>query len=162
MKEIRLNQNKTALVDDEDFELIKTYRWYCFKSRYTFYAISQWYENGERKHVLMHRLILNVPDGFILDHKNKNGLDNQKENLRLCTHNQNKQNSKMRRHNKSGFRGVHYSKRDKLFYSRIGIDGKRLWIGCFKTAKAAALAYDKYAIKHHGEFAQLNFLERRD
>jgi len=162
MKKITANKGLSILVDDKDFDKVSDRHWCCFPARGTYYAMAQNRKSGVRTHVLMHRLILTAPRNLLIDHINGNGLDNRRENLRLCTNSQNCQNARMRKHNKSGYRGVHWNERDKGFYARIGVNGKRIWIGFFKAAEDAAKAYDKAAIKYHGDFARLNFAEGRE
>ena len=90
---IELTQNKFALVDDEDYRWLNEFKWYRVKSKKTDYAYTKIIQsNGKRKSMLMHRLILNTPTGMQTDHKNHNGLDNRKSNIRICTSSENHQN----------------------------------------------------------------------
>lgn len=91
MKEIPLTQGKVALVDDEDFELLNQLNWYAYKNKTgNYYAVRNYSaEKGKRKIILMHREIMDAPKGIQVDHRNGDGLYNQKENLRLATHQQN-------------------------------------------------------------------------
>lgn len=158
MKEINMKHDRKMLVDDEDYPLLNRFNWWAFKSRYTYYAQAR--IGG--KMVLVHRLIMPARKNQIIDHKDNNGLNNQKNNLRVCSFSQNNQNSKNREHNTSGFRGVHYNRRDKMYYCRIGNKGKRLFVGCFKDSTEAAKAYDVKAKELHGQFCKLNFPEGRE
>jgi len=89
---IPLTQGRFAIVDPDDYDWLNQYKWYAAKCRTTFYA----YRSKTRTTVNMHREIMCAPKGMICDHKNHNGLDNRKSNLRLCT---NRQNQKARRGN---------------------------------------------------------------
>lgn len=151
MKYINLTQGKQAIIDDEDFERVNQYKWYAYKVKksLTFYA-----RRSSRGHTIhLHRFILNIIDNKIrLDHKNRNGLDNRKENLRIADQSQNMINYV--RKNKTGYRGV--SQRGNTYFANLEIKGKDIFLGNFKTAQEAALAYNRGAIKHFGEFAILN------
>lgn len=104
----------------------------------------------------MHREILHVPKGVKVDHKNGNGLDNQRHNLRPATTLQNSQGFQIRRKsNNTGFRGVGH--RRKGFRARITINKTEVYLGDFPTALQAANAYDAAARAHFGEFAHPNF-----
>lgn len=153
MKEIPLTKGKVALVDDEDYErLIAMGKW-CF-NRYPQKTKATYKMDGSRSSVaiLMHRVIMNAPDGLYVDHIDGNPLNNQKYNLRLCSHKENMKNQRKSRSNKSGFKGVTWKKQCKRW--QVTIDHN--YIGVFKDVKDAAKAYNDAAIKLHGEFANLN------
>lgn len=163
MKEILLTQNKTALVDDEDFEYLNRWRWYADKGYKTFYAYRFEYPfgNGERRKIYMHKCILNSTNNIKTDHKDGNGLNNQKLNLRLATHSQNISNSRLHSNNTSGYIGVYYSKTEDKFRGEVRLNGKRLLTKRFNLPQEAALSRDKLAIKLQGEFANLNFYKEK-
>lgn len=96
MKEIQLTQGKVALVDDEDFDWLNQYRWYYHKggTKLT-YARGRMHE-GSNKLVLMHRAIMNPPDNMVIDHRDGNGLNNQRANLWICTNLENTRSSEER------------------------------------------------------------------
>ena len=158
MKEIKLTQNKATLVDDEDFDFLNQWRWYAFKADKTYYAQRIDKINGKTKSLFMHRLILKTGKGQESDHKDRNGLNNQRNNLRICTRQQNNMNRMS-----SGiiaFKGVNCNvneNRVKKYSATIKKNNKQIFIGRFKTPKEAALAYDKKAVELFGEFAYLNF-----
>jgi hypothetical protein len=104
----------------------------------------------------MGRAILNAPAGMIVDHRDGDGLNNQRENLRLCTHSQNMQNRRLQRNNRSGYKGVYWIKAQGVWAARITVNRVPINLGRFDTAEQAARAYDEAALKYHGEFARLN------
>lgn len=107
--------------------------------------------------IFMHRLLL--PDAEQVDHINGNGLDNRRCNLRAATPGQNMANRPRRRDNRTGFKGVHRS--GPGFSAQIKSKGVRTYLGYYKTADAAARAYDWAALQIHGPFARTNFPRER-
>lgn len=157
MKSITLTQGKTALVDDGDYSQINQRKWKAKKGRN-----GNWYaerQNGHGKFITMHRLIMNAPLGVIVDHINGNGLDNRRENLRLCTNAQNLMNRGAQRNNTTGYKGVTWDRREKVkkYCAQIKFHKKTLRLGYFKTPEEAARVYDAKARELFGEFAVLNF-----
>jgi hypothetical protein len=158
MKRIKLTQGKYALVDDEDFEWLNQWKWHAFKRPHTFYASRNiCSSDGKRGLLLMHRLLTEAPKGREVDHKDGNGLNNQRVNLRVCTDQENRQNRCKPSHNKSGYKGVSWHKRSKKWHAQIGANGiKMKSLGYFTNKIEAAKAYDSAARKYHGEYARLN------
>jgi len=159
MKEILLTQGKIALVDDEDYERLMQWKWCVHKCKGILYAARNVKLNGKRITFHMHREVLyfKYNDRRLIDHKNKNGLDNRKENLRSATSILNGWNCKISKRNSSGYRGVSWIERDKIWRSQIQINGKMKNCGSFSTAIKAALEYDRMAIITRKENAILNF-----
>ena len=156
MKIIELTQNKVAIVDEEDYEKINVYKWCAIKCKTTWYAARNNYvSKGKQKLLRMHREILNAPLNIQVDHINGNGLDNRKENLRLCTHQQNQHNKKHpQKNNKFKIKGVHYCKNLNKFRARIGFNNKSIHLGYFNVLGDADSAYRIAEEKYFGEFVR--------
>jgi hypothetical protein len=155
MKQIPLTRGKIALVDDEDFEMLSAHKWYCNKGGYAVRATGP---KGHQKGVFMTHVIMNCPEHLRVDHANGVQLDNQKYNLRVCTHAENGRNR--RKHvadASSKYKGIYLHKKTGKWIVRIAIDRKRIFVGQFADETEAARAYDEAAKKYHGEFALLNF-----
>lgn len=116
---------------------------------------------GRHNRVSLHRWILDAKDGEVVDHINGDGLDNRRENIRICTHKQNCLNHKKHKHGVLGYIGVGVGNKDESghiisYRINIHISGEpynELW----NDLKAAAMRRDQLAYKYHGEFARLNF-----
>jgi AP2 domain/HNH endonuclease len=150
------------LFDRGDMALVATFNWHVYRRGRRRYARTNVnLPNGRRTQISMHRLLLDFPECQI-DHRNGNGLDNRRANLRLCDGRQNAMNRRQRSDNTSGFKGVHleaphgYHKGGK-WVAQIQAQGRRIKLGRFNTAEEAARAYDAAARKHFGEFARTNF-----
>lgn len=142
-----------TLVDAADYEWLSQHTWRATSGGgETFYA----YTRCHGKLCYMHRMIMNPPAGMVVDHKNRDGLDNHRVNLRNATPGQNNANREFRT-GVSGFRGV-YPCRDR-WGARIRHQRRLLCLGVFDDPAEAARAYDHKAIELHGEFACLNFPE---
>ena len=156
MKYIPLTQGKVALVDDEDFEWLNQWKWQASKTRNKFYVIRAGSKHIPR--VLMHRLILGLKkgDGIVSDHKDDNGLNNQRYNLRKCTNSQNHQNQAPTGLGTSKYKGVSHCSNCNGWQVHIKHNGKSVWLGNYKNEIEAARVYDKKAKEIFGEFARLN------
>lgn len=155
MKEITLTHNKVALVDDEDFNRLNEWAWSARKGKN-----GKWYahrSNGEKNPTVhMHREIMGAKEGEQVDHWNGNGLDNRRENLRLCSNQQNSQNRGLGRNSSTGFKGVTWHKGREKYRAYIKVNGRQIHIGYYKTSIEAAQAYDGRAVELFGRFARIN------
>jgi len=158
MKEVRLTQGKVALVDDEDFKELNSHNWYTQKcgGGSNTYAC-RWIRpqaKGRQVRIFMHRQILDIADGIEIDHIDGDGLNNQKENIRECSHQGNSFNRRKIKKTSSVFKGVW--REDKKWRAAIRHNDKLIHIGRFVLEADAANAYNLAAIEHFGEFARLN------
>ncbi len=152
---IPLTQGKFAIVDAADYDWLSQWKWYASKGHNTWYAARRFSDTG--KTTFMHRLITGAPAGLLVDHINRNGLNNTRKNIRQCTHTQNMRNKGPARNSSSKYKGVKRNKANKKFKAAITCDGKRHYLGTFKDEIEAAKAYDKKAKQLFAEFAYLNF-----
>jgi hypothetical protein len=162
-KLLPLSQNKFAIVDADDYDRLNKYKWCLSRTRHTNYAMRRTKGkrvNGKRvkrKTIMMHRFITNAPRHLVVDHINHNGLDNRKQNLRLCTRAENSRNRRPFNIKGSRYKGVSWDKGRKVFIACIYCNRKNYYLGRFKSEIAAAKAYDRKARELFGEFAYLNF-----
>lgn len=159
MKKLPLTNGGFALIDDEDFERLSAYPWRRQPAQrsdieYAVYTASA----GKRTTIRLHRMILGATSGQSVDHRDGNGLNNAKSNLRICTHAENCRNRKTRYDSKTGIKGIKrhisHGKETSQWMARIGVDGNRLYLGLFDSKEAAAIAYQNAAKLYHGEFAR--------
>jgi len=152
---------KTVLIDTEDLSFVSKYSWCVHKINNYFYCVST-----KKSLISLHRLIMSFPKDKVIDHKNHNTLDNRKENLRICSKQQNSHNRK-KQINTSGVKGVFADIQNingkiyKHWRSYIRYNNKGIHLGSFPFTEegkiAAAKRYDKEAKKLFGEYALLNF-----
>jgi hypothetical protein len=164
MKLIPLTQGLFAKVDDADFEWLNEMKWRAMgkKSNHNCYYAITGDCNPKRgqKTILMHRLIMKATDGVEVDHRDNNGLNNQRYNLRVSTHAENLRNQKIQANNKSSkFKGVSFfgANKSNPWTAQIHFHKKKIHLGYFKFESDAAKAYDEKAKELFGEFAHTNF-----
>lgn len=147
MRRIRLGRSRHyAVVDDCDYDYLAGWKWHVVAG----YAARTIRKNGVYKGIiLMHRVVAKSPRGVCTDHKNRNRLDNRRENLRHATHGVNMQNRVCAGVSWSKSQANHSS---KAWVARIGINGKSLFLGYYKTGPEARAAYLKAKRKHHAPF----------
>lgn len=149
----RKGQSFDILVDDEDFAFVSQASWYCTKNGNNYYAAN---DSFFGKKTYMHRLVSNASKGKDVDHINGNSLDNRKQNLRICTRQQNICNAKKGVDCTSQYIGVSWDKSRNLWRVAIMFSRRSIYLGRFKIERDAATAYNEAAAKLFGEFARLN------
>ena len=166
VKQVVLTQGYVAQVDDDDFERVSQFTWHAKVVRRKDGSIQQVYAwrnvrkpDGTRTGQKMHRFILGVTDPAIgVDHRDRDGLNNQRDNLRIATASQNQCNRPAAAHNAAGYKGV--ARQGGKYRAQIRLHGRKRHLGYFNTPRNAADAYDAAAIQLHGEFALTNKQER--
>ena len=157
MKYIELTRGKVAWVNDRDFEWLNSFNWQYMTNGYAARS-----EGGRKnkKLIYMHRYILDVTDKRVVDHMNKDKLDNTRSNLRVCTQKQNGANSSKPKTRKftSKYKGVHWDKVRKKWVAKLKRNYKNVFIGRFDSEKEAARAYNIQARIIFREYAELNKL----
>jgi hypothetical protein len=156
VREIALSRGLVALVDDEDYHRVIAVdsKWYAKRHRQTDYARRNVWVNGKRTTVTMHAMITGCPKGLLVDHRDGNGLNNRRENLRVATNSQNSKNKTRKAGGcSSRHKGVCWSKRDKVWRASIAADGKWKHLGNFKSEAEALSAYARASVLMHGEYA---------
>ena len=165
-RKIKLTRGKYAKVSQEDFARMNKDRWYVTtKNNQTFYAVRMIYAGGRKKQIQMHRAIMNPEKNLVVDHRDGDGLNNTRGNLRIATQAENCYNKRKCRNKRSSqYKGVSYRKRDKKWTAVITFKGISINLGMFEdeieAAKAydeAAKAYDEAARELYREYAHLNF-----
>lgn len=158
---IPLTQGKVAVIDFDDFdERVRPHQWCAHKGRRTFYAARTRRKSDGlgSKTILLHRVITNCPDGLEPDHKNGDGLDNRRENLRVGTHQKNRLGSLRKIAGVSSqFRGVCWHKTGQKWNAQIECCGHKMYLGLFSVEEDAARAYNKKAIELGFPEEALNF-----
>jgi len=162
MRIIKMTRGYVTEVDDEDYDWLSVYAWSA-ASR-DFRARTGWLnESGRLETRYMSRMIWenhygDIPEGMVIDHEDQRVRNNQKENLRLLTKSQNGFNCKRYKSN-NRYRGVQPNR--KKWRASIHVDSILYHIGIFDTEKKAAQAYDKRCLEIRGEYAKLNFPEKK-
>lgn len=167
MKEIKLTQDKVTLVDDNDYEYLMQWQWNASKGVKTYYARRT--ANDPRRTVIMHRELLGAKKGQMVDHKDHNGLNNQRENIRLCSARDNCRNRPSRGLSKylgvvqfccckqyTNKAGEQIEKKYHYWRTSVYVDGKRKYLGSFSSEIEAAIIYNIAARKYYREFANPN------
>jgi hypothetical protein len=152
---IYLGEGEWTILDQQDYYRLGNFKWWlkgfptkCYASR------SSKVGPMKTRFVSLHREIMNPPKGLVVDHRNGDGLDNRRANLRLATHSQNSCNKPKKSNTSSRFIGVCFVKRRSLWCAKTRYKGKTIWLGTFDAEIEAAK-------KYHGEFARLNFPEQQ-
>lgn len=159
MIEIPLSQSLVTVIDDADWDAAKMYRWCASVGSWGTYAIANIVKpDGKRTMIKLHRVVMNAQPGPLVDHRNHNGLDNRRENLRLCTTAQNGANN---RPAPGRYKGVGWHSLRCKWRAYIMVDRQPRHLGLFDDPWEAAQAYNTAAHEAWGEFAYLNQYDPR-
>lgn len=150
---IHLRHGKQTLVDTNLVPILQKIRWWWWRGRN-----NKEYVAGKlpitHKQIRLHRFVMDAKSGQEIDHRNGNGYDNRRSNLRFATHVQNQQNRRHQINSTSDFKGTTRRADTGKWRARIIVSGHRLALGNFDTAIEAGEAYAEAARKHFGEFAR--------
>ncbi len=154
-----------VIIDQEDRSWFDQYTWTASDNGCgTVYVHrrTRKHEGGKPRKIYLHRALIRAGSGQIVDHINRNSLDNRKANLRIASSavnniNRGKNRTWRGRPTSSGYKGVSWSNKRKKWHSYIWFDNKRMHLGYFTEDKDAARAYDAMVYELHGEYAYLNF-----
>ena len=154
---IPLGRGLVAIIDEADLAKVSGREWRAQtngpKDRRRIYAVSGNPRDPSDPLIFMHRLIANTPGDLETDHRNRNTLDNRRDNLRPCTSSQNQANRGPNRNNTSGYRGVSWCKADQCWVATIRVNYRKIWLGRFVEIEDAVAAYQAAAALYFGEFA---------
>jgi hypothetical protein len=149
VRQIDVGEGRCAYVDAADFEWLNRWTWHLCNG----YAMRR--ENG--KAIFLHHEIMRAPKGMVIDHKNRNKLDNTRANLHPCTRRENALNRSKKRGSSSRFWGVGYRKTVGKWWAEVPRGRNPIFLGYFAEETEAARAHDRAAVEYFGECARLNF-----
>ena len=157
----------TVLYDAEDAHKVEPYKWSIMEGHDTYYAkrsLPRRADGSRPSPLLMHREITECPKGMVVDHENKNGLDNTRENLRVCTRSENMMNRGKTKFHSGKYKGVYKTGDSKLnpYSAKIQKNKKVYCLGHYKTPEEAAIVYDKKAKELDEEYAYQNFKKAKE
>jgi hypothetical protein len=150
-KEILLSQGKIATIDDEDYLWVNQWKWY-FDGRYAVRKIHFRDGDGNREciKIYLHRAIIQPIPEYVVDHIDRDTLNNSRKNLRVVTYSQNGMNSGSKRGR--NYKGAYFCNTKKKWAAKITLNRKPIWLGHFKSKKEAIKAYNNASIEFHKEF----------
>jgi hypothetical protein len=154
--EIPLTKGHVAIIDVHDIHLVIARNWHAHVQNHTVYAKRGANKGGKYVGVYLHSALLGpAPDGMRIDHRDGNGLNNRRSNLRYATDSQNSSNRRFAQKSTSGVKGVTWHKASAAWQSQIKVRGKGIYLGLFRCRTAAHLAYAKASQALHGQFGRL-------
>lgn len=153
---IPLTKGYEAVIDAVDVPLVAGKNWCAAVAKNTVYAVTRTSTKGgvKAKTLHLHRFLMSAPANLEVDHKDCNGLDNRRKNLRLATRAQNQQNKQISRSNTSGFKGVSWCAQSKKWRATVCLNGKTKRVGTYATPELAHASYAAACFLMHGEFGR--------
>jgi len=152
---VPLTQGHEATIDAADVHLVEGFNWRALVTSSAVYAVRTDCSGQKQRKIYLHRVIMGDPESVYVDHRDSDGLNNRRGNLRAATRSQNNHNSRVRTDNTSGIKGVVWHKPRGKWAARIKLNGKNRHLGLFRCPTAAALAYAKASRALHGEFGRV-------
>ena len=143
-------KGEAFLFSTSDYKVVKKHTWYVSKRGYVVTSV-------KRIATPIHKILLGDTDGFVVDHISGNKLDNRRSNHRVCTHQENMFNQRLRSNNTSGYIGVSLMKNVGQYEAYLHFNCKKIYLGLHDDPVDAAIARDRAAKKYFGEYASLNF-----
>lgn len=151
---LELNKGVATKVDRDDLDKVSGYNWYAHKRSGGNWYVTAWVPKGSGKSYHMHRIIMDAPEGMLVDHISGDTLDNRRSNLRIATKAQNCSNlTRLKSNNKSGHTGVHWSREQRKWIASVQHNKTRHYIGAFSSIDDAVSARSVAAREVQGEFA---------
>lgn len=153
---VQLTMGYEAVIDAVEAPLVGQWNWTALLQPHsnTVYAYRHDCSGPKKRNVRMHRLIAGDPPGLDVDHRDGNGLNNRRSNLRAATKSQNAHNARLSRRNSSGAKGVYWSNRAQRWIVEIRLHGQRHYVGTFVRLDDASSAYASASARLHGEFGR--------
>ncbi len=151
---LTLTKGYEAIIDAADVPLVGMWNWTAKVSNTNVYAKRNDTSQKPHRALYLHRAIMGAPHDMEVDHRDGDGLNNSRKNLRVATHAQNSCNVKLRSSNSSGFKGACWCKRRGMWVAHIRIKGVQTHLGYFDTAEQAHAAYSEASARLHGEFGR--------
>lgn len=151
---VPLTQGHEAVIDAADVPLVDGFNWCARVVPNTVYAVRTDRLGAKPREVSLHRVLMGDPDGLEVDHRDRNGLNCRRQNLRAATHAQNAMNRAVQSNNTSGFKGVSWHKAKGKWRAEIKVGGKKRHLGSFHAPEDAHAAYCKASTELHGDFGR--------
>lgn len=163
MQQIQLTKGLVTLVDDDDYDYLNQFLWTVNTTSHPYVVRSakKRERNGKSAYkIYMHHVVLKSDRSYVVDHIDRNLLNNQKYNLRLVTMSQNIATAYFRPKGTSQYRGVSWDKRRSVWECKIKVHKKSIFLGYFDDEAKAAMRYNQAALTYFGEFAALNEVQQ--
>jgi hypothetical protein len=151
----RLGNGKSVLVDDSMYLQLNKLKW-RISGGYASTVVRDPIRPGKYRTVLMHRLVMNDPDGFKVDHVDFNTLNNQTNNLRVCNDVESCRSRRRQSNNQSGYIGVSWKADRSRWLATASVSRQGISIGTFRNIEEAAYVRDQFVMQLYGDFAVLN------
>ena len=154
--QIPLSKGFYATVDIEDHERVSKHKWTALQTPWTVYARRTWRsEDGKQHSMYLHRFIMQPQPNEEVDHRDGDGRNCTRANMRIATKSNNAHNQKRKKTNTSGIKGVSFFKAVGRWRADITHNNKLIYLGSFLTKEEAGAAYATAAKMLHKDFHKL-------